>query len=103
MWTFFRKLERYERERERERERAIQPDPELLRKLDDAEALIRRLRRENSDLRRENSSSPNGYSNRESSGGYHGRDGSGGQHHGQKNNANQNRSGNGSGGRHYNR
>lgn len=48
-----RKLERYERDRERERERGIQPDPELLRKLDDAETLIRRLRRENSDLRRE--------------------------------------------------
>lgn len=51
---FFRKLERYERDREKERERAMQPDPELLRKLDDAEAIIRRLRRENSDLRREN-------------------------------------------------
>lgn len=49
-----KKLERYERDRERERERGIQPDPELLRKLDDAESLIRRLRRENSDLRREN-------------------------------------------------
>ncbi|XP_018561122.1 uncharacterized protein LOC108903432 isoform X2 [Anoplophora glabripennis] len=49
-----KKLERYERDREKERERAIQPDPELLRKLDDAEAIIRRLRRENSDLRREN-------------------------------------------------
>ncbi|KRT83504.1 hypothetical protein AMK59_4541 [Oryctes borbonicus] len=92
-----KKLERYERERERERERGIQPDPELLRKLDDAEALIRRLRRENSDLRRENSTSPTGYSNRDS---YHGRDGSGSHHHGQKNNANQNRGGNGgSGGR----
>lgn len=50
----FRKLERYERDREKERERALQPDPELLRKLDDAETIIRRLRRENSDLRREN-------------------------------------------------
>ncbi|KYB25959.1 uncharacterized protein LOC100142448 isoform X1 [Tribolium castaneum] len=49
-----KKLERYERDREKERERALQPDPELLRKLDDAEAIIRRLRRENSDLRREN-------------------------------------------------
>ncbi|CAH0563382.1 unnamed protein product [Brassicogethes aeneus] len=48
-----KKLERYERDREKERERACQPDPELLRKLDDAEAIIRRLRRENSDLRRE--------------------------------------------------
>ncbi|XP_056642589.1 uncharacterized protein LOC130448977 [Diorhabda sublineata] len=50
-----KKLERYERDREKERERAGQPDPEILRKLDDAEAIIRRLRRENSDLRRENS------------------------------------------------
>ncbi|CAH1112181.1 unnamed protein product [Psylliodes chrysocephalus] len=50
-----KKLERYERDREKERERAGQPDPELLRKLDDAETIIRRLRRENSDLRRENS------------------------------------------------
>ncbi|XP_019880876.1 uncharacterized protein LOC109608773 isoform X2 [Aethina tumida] len=50
-----KKLERYERDREKERERACQPDPELLRKLDDAEAIIRRLRRENSDLRRETS------------------------------------------------
>lgn len=49
-------MERYERDRERERERGIQPDPELLRKLDDAESLIRRLRRENSDLRREQAS-----------------------------------------------
>jgi hypothetical protein len=49
-----KKLERYERDREKERERALQPDPELLRKLDDAETIIRRLRRENSDLRREN-------------------------------------------------
>ncbi|KAG5895905.1 hypothetical protein JTB14_000517 [Gonioctena quinquepunctata] len=51
-----KKLERYERDREKERERACQPDPELLRKLDDAEVIIRRLRRENSDLRRENGS-----------------------------------------------
>lgn len=49
-----KKLEKYERDREKER--LQQPDPELLRKLDDAEAIIRRLRRENSDLRRENSS-----------------------------------------------
>ncbi|CAH1116878.1 unnamed protein product [Phaedon cochleariae] len=48
-----KKLERYERDREKERDRAGQPDPELLRKLDDAETLIRRLRRENSDLRRD--------------------------------------------------
>ncbi|CAG9861527.1 unnamed protein product [Phyllotreta striolata] len=48
-----KKLERYERDREKERERSGQPDPELLRKLDDAEAIIRRLRRENSDLRRD--------------------------------------------------
>lgn len=95
MRLFYRKLERYERERERERERGIQPDPELLRKLDDAEALIRRLRRENSDLRRENSASPNGYGGRDSAG-YHGRDGTGGSHHAK--NANQNRGGNG--GRH---
>ncbi|KAJ8949344.1 hypothetical protein NQ314_008264 [Rhamnusium bicolor] len=40
-----KKLERYERDREKERERACQPDPELLRKLDDAEVIIRRLRR----------------------------------------------------------
>lgn len=52
---FFRKLERYERDRERERERGLQSDPELLRKLEDAESVIRRLRQENSELRRENS------------------------------------------------
>ncbi|XP_023030500.2 uncharacterized protein isoform X2 [Leptinotarsa decemlineata] len=60
-----RKLERYERDREKERERAARPDPELLRKLDDAEVIIRRLRRENSDSRRDNGSH---YSPRE--GGY---------------------------------
>ncbi|KAK9739343.1 Coiled-coil domain of unknown function [Popillia japonica] len=111
-----KKLERYERERERERERHPSHPTrsgvaqEVGRRGGADQAITSRkfgsatrLRRENSDLRRENSSSPNGYSNRESSGGYHGRDGSGGQHHGQKNNANQNRSGNGSGGRHYNR
>lgn len=50
----FRKLERYERDRERELERVNQPDPELLRKLEDAENVIRRLRRENSELHRDN-------------------------------------------------
>ncbi|KAJ8923322.1 hypothetical protein NQ315_001880 [Exocentrus adspersus] len=60
-----KKLERYERDREKERERAMQPDPELLRKLDDAEAIIRRLRRENSDLRRENSMGSAHYQPRE--------------------------------------
>ncbi|XP_017777605.1 PREDICTED: hrp65 protein-like isoform X1 [Nicrophorus vespilloides] len=69
-----KKLERYERDRERERERSIQPDPELLRKLDDAESLIRRLRRENSDLRRENAlTNPPAYQQRE----FHNRDGCG--------------------------
>lgn len=65
----FRKLERYERDREREIERANQHDPELLRKLDDAETLIRRLRRENSELQREitnNSSSGGSYSSQRS-------------------------------------
>ncbi|XP_060522248.1 uncharacterized protein LOC132699510 isoform X2 [Cylas formicarius] len=48
-----KKLERYEREREKEREHRVNSDEnELLRKLDDAEVLIRRLRRENSDMRR---------------------------------------------------
>lgn len=51
-----RKLERYERNRERARERGFLPNPELLRKLDEAESFIRRLRRDNSDLRKENSS-----------------------------------------------
>ncbi|KAF2879451.1 hypothetical protein ILUMI_26731 [Ignelater luminosus] len=82
-----KKLERYERDREREIERATQPDPELLRKLDDAEALIRRLRRENSELRHENSvgssSSPNS-----GGGSYH-------QREGQRSGSTQNRSNNG--------
>lgn len=62
---FFRKLERYERERERECERAANPDPELIKKLDDTEALVRKLHQENSDLRRENSAtnSPNSSAN----------------------------------------
>ncbi|XP_022916304.2 coiled-coil domain-containing protein 74A-like isoform X1 [Onthophagus taurus] len=62
------KLEKFELEKERDRERVSQPDPELVRKLDDAEALIRRLRRENSDLRREGSSSPSRYASRDSIG-----------------------------------
>lgn len=78
-----RKLERYERDREKERERSAQPDQDLLRKLDDAEAIIRRLNRENSDLRRENATyySPrdlghtNGYSSSRSSGHVRGNDG----------------------------
>ncbi|KAK4874837.1 hypothetical protein RN001_014197 [Aquatica leii] len=52
-----KKLERYERDREREIERATQQDPELVRKLEDAESLIRRLRRENSELRQDNPAS----------------------------------------------
>ncbi|XP_018333507.1 coiled-coil domain-containing protein 92 [Agrilus planipennis] len=58
-----KKLERYARERERDLERVSKPDPELLHKLDDAEALIRRLRRENSELRREQANIPTPSSN----------------------------------------
>ncbi|KAF5289766.1 hypothetical protein FQA39_LY03683 [Lamprigera yunnana] len=60
-----KKLERYERDREREIERATQPDPELLRKLEDAETLVRRLRKENSELRQDNvaASSSTSYQN----------------------------------------
>ncbi|KAJ8983940.1 hypothetical protein NQ317_008642 [Molorchus minor] len=60
-----KKLERYERDREKERQMSLQPDPELLRKLDDAETIIRRLRRENSDLRRENAVATGHYQQRE--------------------------------------
>ncbi|KAK5640849.1 hypothetical protein RI129_009396 [Pyrocoelia pectoralis] len=55
-----KKLERYERDREREIERAVQPDPELLRKLEDAETMIRRLRRENSELRQDGTAGTSG-------------------------------------------
>ncbi|CAG9773554.1 unnamed protein product [Ceutorhynchus assimilis] len=51
-----KQLERYDRRREKEQQRTNAPgeaEIELLRKLEDAETLIRRLRRENSDLRRE--------------------------------------------------
>ncbi|XP_028138825.1 putative uncharacterized protein DDB_G0279653 [Diabrotica virgifera virgifera] len=92
-----KKLERYERDREKERERAGQPDPELLRKLDDAEAIIRRLRRENSDLRREHAehcsqqrdgsypqqrSAENGYTSPRNGHGQHSGRGNGGRQRG---------------------
>ncbi|XP_050311204.1 hrp65 protein-like isoform X2 [Anthonomus grandis grandis] len=52
-----KQLERYDRRREKEQQQQRTPgdaEAELLRKLEDAETLIRQLRRENSDLRREN-------------------------------------------------
>lgn len=95
LFFHFRKLERYERDREKERERSTQPDQDLLRKLDDAEAIIRRLNRENSDLRHENAAfySPrdlghsNGYTSSRSGGhsnnrGNDGRRGNGGHYKG---------------------
>ncbi|XP_066151825.1 rab11 family-interacting protein 4B-like isoform X2 [Euwallacea fornicatus] len=53
-----KQLERYDRRREKEQQQRssgpAEAEVELMRKLEDAESLIRRLRRENSDLRREN-------------------------------------------------
>ncbi|ENN77927.1 hypothetical protein D910_12668 [Dendroctonus ponderosae] len=52
-----KKLERYDRRVEKEQQRtggAGDPEAELRRKLEDADAVVRLLRRENSDLRREN-------------------------------------------------
>lgn len=104
---YFRKLERYERDRERERERGIQPDPELLRKLDDAESLIRRLRRENSDLRREHSiaaAAAAAASSTNNSSTYHNQTYQQNQRGGQSSRGNQrHRGNNGSGSTHYNR
>lgn len=72
--SFLRKLENFERDREK----ISQPDPELLRKLDDSEALVRKLHHENSELRRENSATSSnaaGYQHRDSY--YHRNDRSG--------------------------
>lgn len=46
---FCRKLERINQENST----TVAPDPELISKLDDVESLVRKLRRENDDLRRE--------------------------------------------------
>ncbi|XP_044759351.1 hrp65 protein-like isoform X2 [Coccinella septempunctata] len=62
-----KKLEKYERDRERERERAVQAEPELRRKVEEADTIIRRLQQEVNTLRREGNSSvsPSHYHQRE--------------------------------------
>ncbi|XP_045477440.1 uncharacterized protein LOC123682723 isoform X2 [Harmonia axyridis] len=52
-----KKLEKYERDRERERERAVQAEPELRRKVEEADAIIRHLQQEISTLRRDGNTS----------------------------------------------
>nr|CAH7729740.1 unnamed protein product [Callosobruchus chinensis] len=54
-----KKIESFERNRDAEPS-PVQADPDLARRLDDAEALIRRLRRENSDMKRDHNSYNNG-------------------------------------------
>ncbi|XP_076270044.1 uncharacterized protein LOC143202395 isoform X4 [Rhynchophorus ferrugineus] len=81
-----KKLERFDRRREKEREQRANgkgDEVELLRKLEDAEALIRRLRRENSDLRRESQGS--GAVPAQTQGHYH-EHGQNNQHHNRENN-----------------
>ncbi|KAK9888330.1 hypothetical protein WA026_000586 [Henosepilachna vigintioctopunctata] len=69
-----KKLEKYERDRERERERTVQAEPELRRKFEEADAIIRRLQQENNLLRREaaTSVSPSHYHQQTH---HHGREG----------------------------
>ncbi|VEN36237.1 unnamed protein product [Callosobruchus maculatus] len=54
-----KKIESYERSKDADPS-PVQPDSDLARRLDDAEALIRRLRRENSDIKRDHNSYNNG-------------------------------------------
>ncbi|XP_030764506.1 myb-like protein Z isoform X2 [Sitophilus oryzae] len=83
-----KKLERFDRRREKEREQRANgkgDEVELLRKLEDAEALIRRLRRENSDLRRE-AQGGSGSAAQQNQGHYQEQQQQQAQHHGRENN-----------------